>query len=107
MRIAAAICVVLAGCAVTPDRAAKMTDYDLCDIGHSGLSSDETLRNTHAEIRRRDVDCEKYRGSIMATRRAVEGMARTTDQSGQSSPGKPVVCNTYKHPDGSFSSYCQ
>jgi hypothetical protein len=97
---------LLAGCAISPQQAATMSNFDLCDRAHSHLESGETTRIASAEIRRRGVDCETYRAAIMAHRR---GMTDSMEANLRGAPSSaPLSCRTYRNSsDGTYSTTCR
>lgn len=64
MRYAFILCVALAGCALTPEQASKMSNYDLCQRIYIGNNA-ESRNVAAAEMVDRRMSCEPYRDMIV------------------------------------------
>jgi hypothetical protein len=100
---------LMAGCAVTPERAATMSNYELCEMYYGPFSSNATRSAVEAEALSRSIDCRPMRAEIeRAYDQAIGNLSRSMEKAGtEMSPPQPVTCRTYRLHDGSYSTYCR
>ncbi|MEI7613438.1 MAG: hypothetical protein WCK63_11040 [Betaproteobacteria bacterium] len=51
---------ILAGCALTPQQAAKLSTDELCQITVAQISSEDRRNSAFYEVRKRGDSCDRY-----------------------------------------------
>lgn len=66
-RLAIAVSIALAGCAITPDQAQRMSDYELCEIAWAPLATPERKGSAWQHLRQRGEDCNRFAGALQSS----------------------------------------
>jgi hypothetical protein len=101
------LCTLLAGCVVTQERAATMSNYDLCEAYYSPFSSYQSRINAGVEAKNRGFDCRPLRAQIEAGYdAALDRLERSIHQAAKPGIPQQIICNTVPRQDGTYTTYC-
>jgi hypothetical protein len=97
----------LAGCAVTQEQAARMSDYRICEAAGDPYLTEESRRIAATEARHRGVDCRHYEAQIQRDwDRAYDQLERAARPQPSSTP-TTTRCQTIRNSDSTYTTFCR